>query len=117
MKRFFLGLKILDQNVSLPVSNINGRTAHAKVNYGNVWRGTDKVIRIEKEKCLHHLEYAAMCTYPTEAISNSCVINRGLCINCGICTLQCSYGVFHAKGSIELAEGIVSISLSQTGQG
>ncbi|MDW5550694.1 methanogenesis marker 16 metalloprotein [Methanosarcina sp.] len=109
------GLKILDQNVPLPVADVNGRTAHAKVNYGYVWGGTDKVIRVEKEKCLHHPNCAAMRTCPTEAISDDCVINRNLCINCGTCTLQCSEGVFRAKlGSIELAEGIIPISLRQS---
>jgi len=109
------GLKILDQNVPLPVADVNGRTAHAKVNYGNVWGGTDKVIRAEKDRCLHHPDCVAMRTCPTEAISNDCVINRDLCINCGTCTLQCSEGVFLARlGSIELAEGTVPISLRQS---
>jgi len=110
-----LGLKILDQNVPLSVSDVNGRTAHAKVNYGHIWGGTDKVIRVEKEKCLHHPDCAAMRTCPTEAISNDCIINRNLCINCGTCTFQCSEGVFRARlGSIELAEGTIPVSLRQS---
>ena len=44
------GLKILDCSVPLPVSDVNGRTAHAKVNYGHIWEGTDRVIRVEKER-------------------------------------------------------------------
>ncbi|MFZ2497496.1 MAG: 4Fe-4S binding protein [Methanosarcina sp.] len=50
-----------------------------------------------------------------KAISSNFIINRDLCINCGTCTLQCSKGVFRARlGSIELAEGIVPISLRQS---
>jgi uncharacterized protein (DUF39 family) len=104
------GLKILDQNVPLPVSDVNGRTAHAKVNYGHIWGGTDKVVRVEKDKCLHHPDCAAMRTCPTEAISNNFVINRDLCINCGTCTFQCSEGVFRARlGSKELLKDYTRI--------
>jgi len=109
------GLKILVHNVPLPVSDVNGRIAHTKVNYGHIWEGTDRVIRVEKDRCLHHPDCAAMRTYPTDAISNNFVINRDLCINCGTCTLQCSEGVFLARlGSIELTEGTVPISLRQS---
>jgi putative methanogenesis marker 16 metalloprotein len=109
------GLKVMDSDVPLPVSDVNGRTAHSKVNYGHVWQGTDKVIRIDKDRCLNHPNCPAMRTCPTEAISNRFVINRELCINCGTCTLQCPAGVFRAKlGSIELEEGLVPISLRQS---
>jgi len=109
-----LGLKILDRDVPLPVSDINGRTAHTKVNYGHIW-DTDKVIRVDKDRCLNHPDCPAMRTCPTEAISNRFIINRDLCINCGTCTLQCPGGVFRARlGSIELAEGSVPISLRQS---
>lgn len=33
------GLKILDRNIPLPVSDVKGRTAHAKINYGHIWGG------------------------------------------------------------------------------
>ena len=109
------GLKTLDRDVPLPVSDINGRTAHTKVNYGHIWEGTDKVIRIDKDRCLNHPDCPAMRTCPTEAISNRFIINRDLCINCGTCTIQCPGGVFRARlGSIELAEGSVPISLRQS---
>ncbi len=109
------GLKILDCNVPLPVSDVNGRNAHSRVNYGHIWEGTDKVIRVEKDRCLHHPDCAALRTCPTEAISNDFTINRELCINCGTCTFQCSEGVFHAKlGAIEIDEGIIPVSLRQS---
>ena len=114
-EEILLGLKILDHDVPLPISDINGRTAHAKVNYGHIWEGTDKVIHVDKDRCLSHPDCPAMRTCPTEAISNRFVIDRHLCINCGTCTLQCPGGVFRARlGSIELAEGTVPISLRQS---
>ena len=89
--------------------------AHTKVKYGHIWEGTDKVIRIDKDRGLNHPDCPAMRTCPTEAISDSFVINRHLCINCGTCILQCPGGVFRARlGSIELAEGSVPISLRQS---
>ena len=35
-EEILLGLKILDRDIPLPVSDINGRTAHTKVNYGYI---------------------------------------------------------------------------------
>jgi uncharacterized protein (DUF39 family) len=114
-EEILLGLKTLDRDVPLPVSDINGRTAHTKVNYGHIWEGTDKVIRIDKDRCLNHPDCPAMRTCPTEAISNRFIINRDLCINCGTCTIQCPGGISRARlGSIELAEGSVPISLRQS---
>lgn len=110
------GLKILDHDVPLPVSDVNGRTAHSKVNYGHIWNNnTDKAIRVDKDRCLKHPDCPAMRTCPTEAISDRFVINRDLCINCGTCTLQCPGGVFRARlGSIEIDEGTIPISLRQS---
>ena len=103
------GLKVLDHNILLPVSDVNGRTVHTEVNYGHIWEGTDKVIRIEEGKCLKHPECRAMLMCPTEAISNYFVINKELCINCGTCTVQCPAGVFSATlGTIELAHAKVN---------
>ncbi len=114
-EEILLGLKILERDVPLPVSDINGRTVHTKVNYGHIWEGTDKIIWIDKDRCLNHPDCPAMRTCPTEAISDRFIINRHLCINCGTCTLQCPGGVFRARrGSIELAEGSVPISLRQS---
>lgn len=110
------GLKILDHDVPLPVSDVNGRTAHSKVNYGHIWNNnTDKAIRVDKDRCLKHPDCPAMRTCPTEAISDRFIINRDLCINCGTCTLQCPGGVFRARlGSIEIDEGTIPISLRQS---
>ena len=114
-EEILLGLKILDRDVPLPVSDINGRNAHTKVNYGHIWEGTDKIILVDKDRCLNHPDCPAMRTCPTEAISDRFIINRHLCINCGTCTLHCPGGVFRARlGSIELAEGSVPISLRQS---
>jgi putative methanogenesis marker 16 metalloprotein len=110
------GLKIIDRDVPLPVSDVNGRAAHSKVNYGHIWNNDiDKVIRIDKDRCLKHPDCPAMRTCPTEAISDRFIVNRDLCINCGTCTLQCPAGVFHARlGAIEIDEGIIPISLRQS---
>jgi putative methanogenesis marker 16 metalloprotein len=64
-EEIILGLKILDRDVPLPVSDINGRAAHTKVNYGHIWEGTDKVIRVDKDRCLNHPDCPAMRTCPT----------------------------------------------------
>lgn len=109
------GLKVLDSDVPLPVSDVNGRTAHSKVNYGHIWQGTDKAVHVDTDRCLNHPDCAAMRMCPTEAISNRFHINRNLCINCGTCVRVCQGGVFHARlGTIEIAEGTMPVSLRQS---
>ncbi|MFQ6050616.1 MAG: methanogenesis marker 16 metalloprotein [Candidatus Hydrothermarchaeota archaeon] len=100
--------KITDENISLPVLNVNDRSILGETNYGEVWRGVDLEVKWYPDLCVGCVKKCMVeekC--PTSAFSNK-KLDRDLCHNCGACTSLCE--AFHANlGVLKVNENRVKI--------
>lgn len=111
----FSNLKILDENVTLPIANIHDRVPLAESNYAAVWQDTDLEISFDTDECDEHETCFAKEYCPTGAFTRSKGIDKDRCFNCGLCVRSCLSESFKGKlGSIKMREREVPIELRQS---
>ncbi|MCS7097703.1 MAG: methanogenesis marker 16 metalloprotein [Candidatus Methanomethyliaceae archaeon] len=106
----------LDEEIALPIANINDRTIIGCSNYGRVWQGVDLEVHFDKEKCIDCEESPCPISIycPTEAFDGK-NYQKYKCFECGACTWLCPRGAFSARlGSIYLNEMEIPIMLRQS---
>ncbi|OPY31892.1 MAG: ferredoxin [Methanomassiliicoccales archaeon PtaU1.Bin124] len=86
-----------DSDVPLSIGDIHDRHKIGESDYGSVWSGTNEIITMDVEKCIRCAVCDAAAICPTDAIQmddDSMSINKGRCINCGVCTYSCPQHCF-----------------------
>ena len=116
-----------DSEIVLPVADVGDRIPFTTSDYGKVWNGTDRALRVKPENCpvtkggeacgLKDGKCAAERICPTAAFSLDAekgpVIDRDLCFNCGACVEVCD-AVRMKMGSINVEGEEVPITLRQS---
>ena len=108
-------LSVLHEQIPLPVADVADRTPLASTTYGEVWNGTDRVIRFEPSLCTscEHCSAAARC--PTGAISPGGRIDYHHCVHCGTCTFTCPAHAYTGNlGSLTVNTSQVPVTLRQS---
>ncbi|MBP1929208.1 putative methanogenesis marker 16 metalloprotein [Methanolinea mesophila] len=108
-------LRVTNEEIPLPVSDINNRVPVAASHYGEVWNGTDLTVTYTEGSCIRceTCEAAGYC--PTGAILPGTGIDPGLCVNCGTCVGVCPGGAFHGElGNLNVGHRTVPVTLRQS---
>ncbi|KUK69322.1 MAG: Methanogenesis marker 16 metalloprotein [Methanocalculus sp. 52_23] len=109
------GLMVLDEEIPLPVADISNRQPIGESDYGRIWRGTDRGVRIHPDRCLDCTPCTAHSICPAGAIGEGHTINRSLCLACGACASACEEGVFSIDlGAIRIKEREIPVTLRQS---
>jgi len=85
--------KALDEDIALPVADINDRIPFYSSTYSSVWQGTDLTIKFSREKCIDCKTCDVEKICPTGAFENK-TVNKTLCFECGACVSACRGGAF-----------------------
>ncbi|MFX0161834.1 MAG: methanogenesis marker 16 metalloprotein [Candidatus Hodarchaeota archaeon] len=108
-------LKILDENIKLPILDINKRTPFSESDYGKVWQNTDKEISFNRSKFNKEEKSPVEIYCPTNAFQKTKGIDKRRCFNCGACTYLSPQKAFKGKlGAINIKGKEVPITLRQS---
>ena len=107
-------LSVLHEQIPLPVADVADRTPLAFTTYGEVWNGTDPVIRFEPSLCTSCEPCIAAARCPTGAITDG-PINYHRCVHCGTCTFTCPAHAYKGRlGSLTVNTSQVPVTLRQS---
>ena len=108
-------LKILDEDVKLPIADIHDRIPFTEGSYADLWQGTDPEVYFDPMKCIGCDDCEVERCCPTNAFSRSGGIDRARCFNCGACIDLCPEHAFEGNlGSIDVQGNKVPITLRQS---
>ena len=108
-------LKILDEDVKLPIADIHDRIPFAEGSYADLWQGTDPEVYFDPMKCRSCDDCEVERCCPTNAFLRSGGIDRARCFNCGACICLCPEHAFEGDlGSIDVQGKEVPITLRQS---
>ena len=111
----FSNLKIMDEQVKLPIADIHDRIPFVESNYAAVWQNTDLEIFFDAHKCVECDVCDVEKYCPTNAFSRSKGVEANRCFNCGACIYLCPEGAFKGKlGRIKIYDNKVPITLRQS---
>ncbi|MEM4447342.1 MAG: methanogenesis marker 16 metalloprotein [Candidatus Jordarchaeales archaeon] len=88
-EQVFRGLKVLDEEIKLPVKDVNTRVEIAESSYARVWQDAPLEVKFDAGKCRRctlRCEVEEVC--PTRAFSRG-RIDRRRCFNCLTCVHLC----------------------------
>lgn len=104
-----------EESIPMPVMDVSTRSALWVADYAQVWRDVDLAVHVRSGSCRECTNCIAEISCPMGAIKRPVRIDRGLCFNCGLCSVLCP-DVFRARlGSIRSPEGIeVPVTLRQS---
>lgn len=108
-------LSVLHEQIPLPVADVADRSVLASTTYGEVWNGTDPVIRFDPSLCISCTSCSAATLCPTGAISSHGAIDYHHCVHCGTCTFTCPANAYHGRlGSLTVNTSQVPVTLRQS---
>lgn len=108
-------LKIMDDEIDMPIAGIHDRTPFTSASYGDVWQGTDHVITYSCDKCVDCKVCDVEKKCPTTAFTTKTGIDKRRCFNCGACVYMCPGGAFSGNtGKVSIPRGDVPITLRQS---
>ncbi|MDD1721068.1 MAG: methanogenesis marker 16 metalloprotein [Euryarchaeota archaeon] len=114
-QRVLENAKRTDDDIPLPIVDVNGRRTIGYARYSDVWKRRRAVITYRKEACLtcEHCHVEDCC--PTGAFKTSGGINQYECMRCGACLVVCPCGAFGGDlGSIPLNDMQIPVTLRQS---
>lgn len=107
-------ISVLNEDIELPVADIQTRTPRQKDSYGSIWNGTSRRITTDKTKCVNCKHCNAESKCPVSAISRN-DIDGVRCMVCGACLTTCVGKVFSADlGDLSFNGIDVPITLRQS---
>ncbi|KAF1078786.1 methanogenesis marker 16 metalloprotein [Methanogenium sp. MK-MG] len=111
-------LSVTDDQISLPVADINDRVPFSAASYADVWQQTDFTVQVDPLRCLFCGPCTAAEACPTKAVMMGGGIMRSRCVACGTCVHTCPNGVYTMDaGALHLqddSEAAVPIVLRQS---
>jgi putative methanogenesis marker 16 metalloprotein len=111
------GLRVLDEDIPLPVADINTRTVLGEANYADVWQQPDREVTYNPEWCEECSTCAAAAICPTGAFARETGLDRDRCLACTACVAACPNDAFEAgEGSLRVRGRKVPITLRQSGR-
>ena len=108
-------LSLLDEECSLPVSDIQTRAPLAETTYADIWQGTETAVTVRPEYCLFCGTCTAAEACPTRAIMMGGGIMHARCVACGTCVAACPNGVYAMEmGTVPVEGARVPVTLRQS---
>ena len=98
-----------DEEIPLPVNDINSRRRIGQADYGDVWgEGVDLEVEFDPQRCrgCRHCLVERAC--PMQAVrrnqgAGSACRDTSLCFHCGLCVTECPNGAFRCRlGSLRM---------------
>ncbi|MGZ4931249.1 MAG: methanogenesis marker 16 metalloprotein [Halobacteriota archaeon] len=114
-QRVLESAKRTDDDIQLPIVDVNGRRTIGYARYSDVWKRRRSVITYKREACLacEHCHVEDCC--PTGAFKTSNGIDRHECVRCGACLVVCPCKAFGGDlGSIPLNDMRIPVTLRQS---
>ncbi|ABN06676.1 protein of unknown function DUF39 [Methanocorpusculum labreanum Z] len=107
-------LRILDEDIPLPVADIQNRTPFAAATYADVWQNTDGRVRVDASRCVNECTECAKDLCPVAAIRPDLSIGKA-CMGCLTCITVCRHQVFSANaGTLHIPDADIRIGLRQS---
>jgi putative methanogenesis marker 16 metalloprotein len=111
------GLRVLDEEIALPVADINTRTVLDTATYADVWQRPEREVAYRPEWCEECSTCAVAAICPTGAFTRGTGIDRDRCLACTACLGACQNDAFEAgEGSLRVRGRKVPITLRQSGR-
>ncbi len=115
--RQIAALRILDEEIPLPVADINTRTVLGEGTYADVWQRPDREVTYHPEWCEECSACAAAAVCPAGAFTRETGIDRDRCLACTACLGACPNDALEAgEGSLRVRGRKVPITLRQSGR-
>ena len=110
-------LRVLDEEIPLPVADINTRTVLDTATYADVWQRPDREVAYHPEWCEECSTCAVAAVCPTGAFTRETGIDRDRCLACTACMAACPNNALEAgEGSLRVRGRRVPITLRQSGR-
>jgi len=111
------GLRVLDEEIPLPVADINTRAVVGEATYADVWQRPDREVTYHPEWCEECSTCVVATVCPTGAFSRETGIDRDRCLACTACLTACPNDALLAgEGSLRVGGRKVPITLRQSGR-
>jgi len=107
-------LRVLDEDIPLPVADIQNRTPFAAATYADIWQNTDRRVRVDPSRCVDDCTECAKDLCPVAAIRPDLSISKS-CMGCLTCVTVCKNQVFSANaGTLQIPDADIPIGLRQS---
>jgi putative methanogenesis marker 16 metalloprotein len=104
-----------DDQISLPIVDVNGRTSLGYARYSDVWQRKYGRISFSNNECASCKECQVAENCPTAAFTPNKGIDRKECVRCGACLSSCPHGALKGDlGAIELNGLQIPVTLRQS---
>lgn len=114
-QRVLESAKRTDDDIPLPIVDVNGRQTIGYARYSDVWKKRRSAITYRREACLACERCHVEDSCPTGAFKTSDGINQQECMRCGTCLVVCPSGAFGGDlGSIPLNDVQIPVTLRQS---
>ena len=111
------GLRVLDEEIPLPVADINTRAILGEATYADIWQRPDREVTYHPEWCEECSTCVVAAVCPTGAFSRETGIDRDRCLACTACLAACPNDALEAgEGSLRVRGRKVPITLRQSGR-
>ena len=111
------GLRVLDEEIPLPVADINTRAVVGEATYADVWQQPDREVTYYPEWCEECSTCVVAAVCPTGAFSRETGIDPDRCLACTACLGACPNNALEAgEGSLRVRGRRVPITLRQSGR-
>ncbi|NLM29605.1 MAG: methanogenesis marker 16 metalloprotein [Methanomicrobiales archaeon] len=110
-------LRVLDEEIPLPVADITTRAILGEATYADIWQQPDQDVVYHPEWCEECSVCVAATVCPTGAFSRETGIDRDRCLGCTACFFACPNDAFMTgEGSLRVGTRRVPITLRQSGR-
>jgi putative methanogenesis marker 16 metalloprotein len=111
------GLRVLDEEIPLPVADINTRAVLGEATYADVWQRPDREVTYHPDWCEECSTCVVATVCPTGAFSREAGIDPDRCLGCTACLDACPNDAFSGDGgSLRVRGRRVPITLRQSGR-